>query len=60
MRLSPRLGRALAENFEAEHGILQHRPPLEQMILLQDNSDFPVRAANALAVQKNISLGRLN
>ena len=60
MRLSPRLRSAFAEDLEPEHGVLQHRSPLEQVVLLQENSNLPAGAANALAVKLEVAFGRLD
>src|SRR5262249_35981230 len=55
---APRLGAAAAADLESELGVLQHRTPLEQMILLQNDADPPVGAAHRLAIEQDLSLRR--
>ena len=59
VRLPARLGGALAQDFEAELGVLQHGAPLEQVVLLQQNADALVGAANARAVEQDLAFRRL-
>ena len=55
----PRLGGVSAANLETELRVLQHRAPLEQMILLQENTHTLVGPPNARAVDQDLAFGRL-
>src|SRR5712692_7720383 len=58
-RALARLAHVYALDFSAEQGIVQDRPPLEQIILLQHVADLAARPGDRLAVEQNRSLGRL-
>lgn len=55
----PRLGGVSAANLETELRVLQHRAPLEQMILLQQDTHPLVGAANAHTIEQDLSFRRL-
>src|SRR5580700_4736941 len=58
-RALARLAHVYALDFSAEEGIVQDRPPLEQIILLQHVADLTARPGHRLAVEQYRSFGRL-
>src|SRR5512144_293152 len=59
VRAASRLGVASAANLETELRVLQHGAPLEQMILLQEDTDPFVGAAHGYAIEQDLSFRRL-
>src|SRR5437868_8680931 len=54
-----RLAHVRALDFGAQHGVLQDRAPLEQIVLLQHIADRAVGAGDGLAVHQNCAVGGL-
>src|SRR5262249_13703907 len=59
LRTTSRFHGARATNLKPELGVLQHGPPLEQMVLLEEDTDPPVGTAESFAVKQKLTLGRL-
>ncbi len=52
-----RLAHVDALNFGAEHGIVQDRAPLEQIVLLEHVADLAARTRDRLAVEQDRAIG---